>query len=210
MKRKAGREEEKATRKAHGQERRRLPPPSGETPTPCPAAPVEGNGRAPCGVPDCTCRKVLEYLPQSTLTVSARRCGASRKENTAQGADGIGRNCRHALFPGKNANRTAPCNGLHGAVRFATARHGLHPMQEGGSPNPTIRHPFAAGGLRKGTAAWHPARLRKSGGAGRFCLSGAPCGRHPTATLQTSCPPTGCRTHPTVPARGAPTGRPLS
>ena len=41
-------------------------------------------------------------------------------------------------------------------------------MQEDGSPNPTIRHPFAAGGRRKGTAAWHPVRLRKSGGAGRF------------------------------------------
>ena len=113
-------------------------------------------------------------------------------------------------LPSKNANRTAPCNGLHGAVRFATTRREFHSMQEDGSPNPTIRHPFAAGGRRKGTAAWHPVRLRKSGGAGRFCLNGAPCGRRPTATLQTSCPPTGCRTHPTVPAQGAPTGRPLS
>ena len=210
MKRRACREEEKATRNADGQERRRLPPPGGETPPPRPSAPVTEYGRAPCGVPDCTFRKVLEYLPQSTLTVSARRCGASRTGNTAQGADGIGRNRRPAPLPSKNANRTAPCNGLHGAVRFATTRREFHSMQEGGSPNPTIRHPFAAGGRRKGTAAWHPVRLRKSGGAGRFCLNGAPCGRRPTATLQTSCPPTGCRTHPTAPARGAPTGRPLS
>ena len=100
MKRRACREEEKATRNADGQERRRLPPPGGETPTPRPAAPVEGNGRAPCGVPDCTLRKVLEYLPQSTPTVSARRCGASRTENTAQGADGIG-----AELPPRPASR---------------------------------------------------------------------------------------------------------
>ena len=101
MKRRACREEEKATRNADGQERRRLPPPGGETPMPRPSGPVTEYGRAPCGVPDCTFRKVLEYLPQSTLTVSARRCGASRTGNTAQGADGIGRNCHPARFPAK-------------------------------------------------------------------------------------------------------------
>ncbi len=154
MKRKAGREEEKATRKADGQERRRLPPLGGETPTPRPAAPVEGNGRAPCGVPDCTLRKVLEYLPQSTLTVSARRCGASRTGNTAQGADGIGRNCRTAPLPRqkRKPHRAMQTVAWRGAVCDSAAR--TSPYAGGRQP-----HPYHPPPLRHGRPAERYGRM---------------------------------------------------
>ena len=38
---------------------------------------VAAKERMPCGEPNCTCRKVLEYSPQSTVTASARNRGAS-------------------------------------------------------------------------------------------------------------------------------------
>ena len=38
------------------------------------------DGQTPCGMQNCTLRRVLEYLPQSTLTHSARRRRASGKD----------------------------------------------------------------------------------------------------------------------------------
>ena len=48
------------------------------------AAGLRKSGKAPCGVPDCTLRRVLEYLPQSTLAHSARHGGASGKAGLAR------------------------------------------------------------------------------------------------------------------------------
>ena len=42
----------------------------------------------PCGLPDCTLRRILEYLPQSTLADSARRGAASGKAVGGQVAVG--------------------------------------------------------------------------------------------------------------------------
>ena len=154
MKRRACREEEKATRNADGQERRWLPPPGGETPTPRPSAPVTEYGRAPCGVPDCTFRKVLEYLPQSTLTVSARRCGASRTGSSAQGADGIGRNCRPAPLPRqkRKPHRAMQRFAWRGAVCDNTTRVSLY----AGGRHPQPYHPPP---LRRGRSAERYGRM---------------------------------------------------
>ena len=42
-------------------------------------------GETPCGVPDCTLRKVFEYLPQSTQVLSAKYAGGPRTAPQAIG-----------------------------------------------------------------------------------------------------------------------------
>ena len=65
------------------------------------------NGKTPCGVPGCTLRRVLEYLPQSTLAHPARRGGKKRTGTTASAEcrkrknhEQHHRNTRQERFPG--------------------------------------------------------------------------------------------------------------
>ena len=64
-------------------------------------------GESPCGVRDCTLRRVLEYLPQSTLTASASGT-CTICPGGASSAHGLPADCprirmpgRVRLFPGK-------------------------------------------------------------------------------------------------------------
>ena len=56
-------------------------------------------GESPCGVRDCTLRRVLEYLPQSTRVLSARRAGGLRTTMRGFGG-GRGRQAPKQVVPG--------------------------------------------------------------------------------------------------------------
>ena len=52
-----------------------------------PCTPTAEGGQTPCGMSNRTCRKVLEYLPQSTLTASARHAQTSGTAGHVRAAD---------------------------------------------------------------------------------------------------------------------------
>ena len=61
------------------------------------------SGQTDCGIQNCTLRRVLEYLPQSTQTPAARRCGAQRKS-------------RHASAPFKSSRKAEELPALQTAL----------------------------------------------------------------------------------------------
>ena len=62
-------------------------PPCGWDTVAMPCTPTAEGGQTPCGMSNRTFRKVLEYLPQSTLTASARHAQTSGTAGHARTAD---------------------------------------------------------------------------------------------------------------------------